>query len=269
MATTNFNVETLLPAIIAIAYYAFVFFFAEITRKIVGLIFKKSSLIYVLLIELIGTAQMCTCVYENTVIVKHYGPIGFFFAVSMLLLSGNLLNRGAFVTPLPVIEQFFTGRMSSEKFLALIFAQSVGGYSAFRLANSLWYYSLSYSIDHLQLFERLPCAINYKVPFNYVFINELFCAFLLRFSIQRMPLFVKTRLIPFIISGFLTFSLIYIGIPGLNPVVASSRLMGCPGLDLQWFMITYWLCPVIGWMMAVKLDKIKIVKKKQHKKKEK
>lgn len=65
MVATNFNVETLLPAIIAIAYYAFVFFFAEITRKIVGLIFKKSSLIYVLLIELIGTAQMCTCVYEN------------------------------------------------------------------------------------------------------------------------------------------------------------------------------------------------------------
>jgi hypothetical protein len=66
VVTTNFNVETFLPSIIAIAYYAFVFFFAEIIRKFVGLIFKRSSLIYAMLIELIGTAQMCTCVYENS-----------------------------------------------------------------------------------------------------------------------------------------------------------------------------------------------------------
>ncbi|KAF7624761.1 Aquaporin [Meloidogyne graminicola] len=267
MVITTFNVETLLPAIIAISYYAFVFFFAEISRKLVGYVFKKTSLIYVVLIELIGTAQMCTCVYENSLIIKHYGPVGFFFVVSTLLLSGNLLNRGALVNPLPVIEQFFTKKISSERFLALLTAQTIGGYSAFRFANSLWYYSLSYSVDHHQLFERLPCTISYKVPFNYVFFNEIFCAFILRFAINRMPYFIKTRLLPFIISGFLTFSLVYIGIPGLNPVVASSRLMGCPGLDLQWFMITYWLCPVIGWMLAVRFDSLRFAKKKQNRKK--
>lgn len=36
-------------------------------------------------------------------------------------------------------------------------------------------------------------------------------------------------------------ALAVIGVPGLNPVVASSRLQGCPGLDLQWFIMLYWL----------------------------
>lgn len=59
--------QNIFPAIIAVAYYAFVFFFAEITRKLVDFaIHKKNSLAYVFLMELIGTAQMCTCVYENS-----------------------------------------------------------------------------------------------------------------------------------------------------------------------------------------------------------
>lgn len=49
-------------------------------------------------------------------------------------------------------------------------------------------------------------------------------------------------------------ALYYIGVPGLNPVTASSRLQGCPGLDLQWFIITYWVAPVFGWLLASTLD---------------
>jgi len=43
-------------------------------------------------------------------------------------------------------------------------------------------------------------------------------------------------------------------VPGLNPVVTSSRLQGCAGLDHQWFIMTYWCCPVMGWLIAACLD---------------
>lgn len=51
-----------------------------------------------------------------------------------------------------------------------------------------------------------------------------------------------------------SLALYYIGVPGLNPVTASSRLQGCSGLDLQWFMLTYWICPIVGWMAAAIID---------------
>jgi len=44
-------------------------------------------------------------------IVKNYGVTGFFFAVIALQITGNLLNRGALVTPLPAIEQFLAHKM--------------------------------------------------------------------------------------------------------------------------------------------------------------
>lgn len=73
-----------------------------------------------------------------------------------------------------------------------------------------------------------------------------------------------------------TLALVYVGVPGLNPVVASSRLFGCEGIDTQWFIAIYWvsaqcyscrlnfcdalifplqICPVIGWLSAAALQK--------------
>ncbi|KAK6009603.1 hypothetical protein OSTOST_25459, partial [Ostertagia ostertagi] len=52
---------------------------------------------------------MCTCVYENSVMVKHYGPMAFFFTVTSLLTVGSFVNRGAFVSPLAPIEAFLYG----------------------------------------------------------------------------------------------------------------------------------------------------------------
>lgn len=53
------------PMFVCTVYYLLVFFFAETARKVVDLSVKKGTLFYTFLIELIATAQMCTCVYEN------------------------------------------------------------------------------------------------------------------------------------------------------------------------------------------------------------
>lgn len=50
--------------------------------------------------------------YENGVILKNYGVIGFFFVVIGLLIAGGIMNRGAFVNPLPVLEQFYKNHLS-------------------------------------------------------------------------------------------------------------------------------------------------------------
>lgn len=65
----------------------------------------------------------------------------------------------------------FFVQFSTEKFLTILLAQTLGGFSAFRLANSLWYYSLSYSMDHQQFYENLPCALAYKVIYFNSFLN--------------------------------------------------------------------------------------------------
>ncbi|KAI6236817.1 Aquaporin [Aphelenchoides besseyi] len=185
------NIETLpslYPAFIAVTYYALVIFLAEVSRKLVDLVTKKGSTLYIFLIELIAVSQQCTCVYENGVMIKHYGAVGFFCAVVGILVVTSRFNRGAFVSPFMPIEMFYRGSISTERFLTVLFAQSLGGYSAYRIANTLWYYTVNYSADHAHFYRDLPCSIQYKVgerlntknllrfevPFMYVIAYEVF-----------------------------------------------------------------------------------------------
>jgi len=251
----TFTLPQLYPAFIAVTFYAVIIFLAEVSRKVVDYFAKKGTTFYIFLIELIAVAQNCTCVYENGVMIRNYGTPGFFIAVLGILLVTSKFNRGAFVSPFAPIEMFYYGSITTEKFLAVLLAQTVGGYSAYRIANSLWYYTLDYSVDHSVFFKNLPCSIQYKVPFYYVIGFELVACFIIRLLISRTSENYKRYVVPVIFASFLSFALSYIGIPGLNPVTASSRLQGCPGLDLQWFMITYWVTPVIGWMAGSQFDR--------------
>lgn len=85
------------PAFLAGTTYLTIIFIAEISRRLVDLAgVRKNSNLYIFLIELIAVAQQCTCVYENGVIIRHYGPTGFFFAVFGILLVTSRFNRGAY-----------------------------------------------------------------------------------------------------------------------------------------------------------------------------
>ncbi|KAJ1351050.1 hypothetical protein KIN20_006987 [Parelaphostrongylus tenuis] len=251
----NSDVSFYYPLISAVAFYITVFLMAEITRKVLDRTVQKSSSLYVFTIELIATAQMCTCVYENSVMVKYYGAMAFFFTVTSLLTVGSFVNRGAFVNPLAPVEAFYYGIIGASRLLLLLAAEAIGGLSAFRLARSLWWYSLSYSTAHLQNFTDSKCTLNYKIAFPLVIAFELVGSFLLRLIIPNLPVRGKSYTVSAVVAAFLSFALVYVGVPGLNPVVASSRLFGCDGIDTQWFIIVYWLCPVIGWLSAAALEK--------------
>ncbi|KAI6236816.1 Aquaporin [Aphelenchoides besseyi] len=57
--------------------------------------------------------------------------------------------------------------------------------------------------------------------------------FMIRLLITKVPENYKRFIVPVIFGSFLSFALTYVGIPALNPVTTSSRLLNCPGLDIQ------------------------------------
>uniref|UniRef100_A0AAF5DQ66 Aquaporin n=1 Tax=Strongyloides stercoralis TaxID=6248 RepID=A0AAF5DQ66_STRER len=202
----------------------------------------------------IGTLQMCTCVYENGLMIKNYGPMGFFFTVTSLLCFANSWNRGAFVSPLTPFEMFFYKSINLGKFLAVVFGQVLGGGYAFFSAKLLWYYTKHYSEEHDFAFESSKnCIFGFKVNYIFVLLFEAAGCFCIRLIISKLPEKVKFFAIPMTVAGFLTLGIVFVGVGGLNPTVAASRLFGCAGLDTLWFIITYWIAPIIGWMGAAHL----------------
>ncbi|KJH45473.1 hypothetical protein DICVIV_08476 [Dictyocaulus viviparus] len=148
--------------------------------------------------------------------------------------------------------------------MLLLIAETIGGFSAYRIARSLWWYSLSYSTVHLENFTNVECTLKYKIGFSLVISFELAGCFLLRLILPNLPLRYKSCTVSAIVAALLSFALVYVGVPGLNPVVASSRLFGCDGIDAKWFIAVYWLCPVIGWLAAAATENF--IKKKMSKK---
>uniref|UniRef100_A0A0N4Z538 Aquaporin n=1 Tax=Parastrongyloides trichosuri TaxID=131310 RepID=A0A0N4Z538_PARTI len=248
------NVIFYQPAVVCVLFYITCFTIGELGRNLVSKLFNEGSLPYILLIEAIGTLQMCTCVYENGLMVKNYGPMGFFFTVSTLLCFAGSWNRGAFVSPLAPFEMYFYKSISLTKFLMVVVGQVIGGANAFFSAKILWYYTQHYTGEHeFALKSSEKCVLGFKVDYIYVILFEAFGCFMIRLIISKLPEKVKFFAIPVTISGFLTFGIVYIGVGGLNPTVAASRLFGCAGLDTIWFVITYWIAPLVGWMSAAYL----------------
>jgi hypothetical protein len=113
--------------------------------------------------ELIATTQMCTCVYENALIIKYYGVMGFFLVVVSLLIVGSIVNRAAYVTPLASIEARYFRRISNGIFGIVFVAELIGGYLAYRCARQIWYFAMSG--DHSAFYQRFDCRLGFKVCF--------------------------------------------------------------------------------------------------------
>uniref|UniRef100_A0A914V1V0 Aquaporin n=1 Tax=Plectus sambesii TaxID=2011161 RepID=A0A914V1V0_9BILA len=236
------------PLYVSLSFYVSVFILAEITRRVIETLTGPGTLSRRFAYELIATAQMCTCVYENALIIKYYGLIGFFTVVVVLLIVGSYVNRGAFVSPLASIEAVYFGRISIRDFVALFLAELAGGYMAFRWARLIW--SAGVSHDHTAFYDNFYCKLGYKVPYVQAAVFEVVGCFLIRYIIGAAPLATKRFVAAITAAGFLTFALRFIGVPGLNPIVASSRMQGCEGLSIDWFLFTYWICPIIGSLAA-------------------
>ncbi|VDD88185.1 unnamed protein product [Enterobius vermicularis] len=250
------QLDDFIPLFVAGCFYIIVFILGQVSRHLVRKYLDPGSSLQRFLIEAITTAQMCTCVYENAVIIRNYGPWGFFFVVSTILIAGANVNRGGYVSPLAPIELFFKGAISSQGLVEIILGQAVGGYLAFRIARNLWYSTSVLTLEHSINYENTKCAFVYKVPFTVAFAFEFVGCFLLRLLLARIPPRFKTYFGPVITASFLAFSLAFIGVVGLNPTVAASRMYGCDGLNTLWFIVTYWVCPLLGWMTGAAFDSV-------------
>uniref|UniRef100_A0A0N5AHK0 Aquaporin n=1 Tax=Syphacia muris TaxID=451379 RepID=A0A0N5AHK0_9BILA len=269
------------PLLVASCFYVVVFILGHVSRQFIRRNLDPSSSRYKFLIEAITTAQMCTCVYENgtlicflieiyfkrcqlylnadslpfeAVITRNYGPWGFLFVVSTVLTVGTNVNGGGYVSPLTPIELYVKKSLSLKSLLEIIFGQVVGGYAAFRIARNLWYSTSRFSSEHLLSYESTKCAFVYKVPFFVAFAFEFIGCFLLRYINAKIPIRYKKYIAPVLTASFLSFSLAFIGVVGLNPTVSASRMFGCDGLNTLWFIATYWVCPTLGWLAGATFD---------------
>ncbi|KHJ75820.1 hypothetical protein OESDEN_24563 [Oesophagostomum dentatum] len=153
------------PLVAAVCYYGTVLMTAELTRRLLDKTISKKTSFHRFLIELIGTAQICTCVFENALIVQHYGVSSFFIVTTILGFLYTSTGRGSYNTPLSPIEQLYYGEIRLSRFLLFLLAEIIGGAVAWHIARTLWFHSLQYSQAHMEMFvnSQNMCSIVHQV----------------------------------------------------------------------------------------------------------
>lgn len=236
------------PILISLAYYLSVFTACELGRRLAWRLLPSSAVPFVL--DALGTLQICTCVYENALVVRYYGVQGFFCAVVCLVTAHSFLNRGASVLPTAALEEaLLRGRIRQAT--RSLLAQMVGGYGAFRLAKAVWWLHLSG--DHARQWSAYPCALSWRVPLWLFCAYEVGGSFLIRSIVGRASPGSRRYVAAVVQATLLSIEFAFLGPPGLNPIIAASRLLGCEGLSLRGHLFIYWLCPFLGWLAAAKL----------------
>ncbi|KAK6013525.1 hypothetical protein OSTOST_21156, partial [Ostertagia ostertagi] len=195
------------PLLAAVCYYGTVLGTAELSRRILDRTIAKKSSFHRFLIEVIGTAQICTCVFENAVIVQHYGVSSFFIVTSVLGFIFSSTGRGSYGTPLSPIELLYYGEMRLSRFLMFLLAEIVGGSIAWHIAKSLWFHSLQYSQAHMEMFvnSQNMCHITHQRDFIFALAFEITGCFVIRLVLPRLPSNIGKYLAPAFIASLFSF----------------------------------------------------------------
>ncbi|PIO67748.1 hypothetical protein TELCIR_10493, partial [Teladorsagia circumcincta] len=93
-------------------------------------------------------------------------------------------------------------------------------------------------------------SLSARRDFIFALAFEVTGCFVIRLVLPRLPSNIGKYLAPAFIASLFSFAILFIGDAGLDPIVASSLFFGCNGLSAQWFILLYWVCPVIGWMLG-------------------
>lgn len=155
------------PIIPSIFFYAIVVGFCELCRRGCEKYLTHSGSPWspkVFLIEVIGALQAITCVYENQLVIKYYGLMGFAIVVFILLNVHRLTNRGCILSPAAISERYLVGQMGLFDCLGVMMAELIGGTFGLHLAGVFW--QLGLSDHHFVHYKTFDCVLAYKVHFQ-------------------------------------------------------------------------------------------------------
>jgi len=243
------------PVVASIIFYAIVIGFCELCRRSLDVVYGQGSMpprsVKGFLNEAIGTLQAISCVYENQLVAKNYGLLGFALMVFILLNVHRLTNRGCITSPPALLERTFLGHIRLLDAGTILLAELVGAALAFRLATLVW--KLGVSPEQAVLGESFQCILAHKVPLIFVAAYEFIAVFLIRtiigLSSRRKPSWTPYVAAAAISCG-ITSGFAIVGPVALNPIIAFGRLGGCEGLTLYNHLLTYWVAPASGWIAA-------------------
>ncbi|CAB3402814.1 unnamed protein product [Caenorhabditis bovis] len=269
--------ETLLsagPLRDTLIYYGTVTASCELARHVCDRFLDKKSTLFLFAIEFLGTLQVTTTIFENGVVDIYFGRQMFALTLFTMGLVFAFCTRGAFCSPLAPFEQYVFGKMKLKEFIRTIIAQLFAGYCSYRFARTIWTQTYVPSEAHTRMASLVDqCQFNHQYQLYVHLAFELIGTFIVRHVLVRATSEerdsrIRTIFPAFFMAMVFTGTVTYVGDQALDPLVATTLFYGCRGIDVQQYILIYWLAPVVGWLASAYVDNSKSKKLKNKVEKE-
>lgn len=139
---------TMNTAIASIIFYTYVYIVCEILRRL-SKKFISNDEIRCQLLELIGTVQVCTPIFDVGVVWETYGLAGVFIEIFFLELLNCFTLDEACAHPFVLLNHYRDQSFNLLNSVARLITQCVGAYLSFYLTRAFWSFRLIDEHAHL------------------------------------------------------------------------------------------------------------------------
>ncbi|KAK6739965.1 hypothetical protein RB195_008441 [Necator americanus] len=235
----------------SLVFYAFVFAICELLRYIIVRLLPK-RLSTELLLEFVGTLQICTPMFDVNTVLDTYGLFGVFVEITIIELANCYYQRDAVANPCPIVTSCYRRSKAVRRAVAVFVTQMAAAYLSYFLARSFW--KLGIHPVHSELLAAEHCTADLTIAVTTGCLIEGGATFIgkafEKYSSDYFEDSWTSSVASCIFSGFLcALGINYTGMYA-NPLVAWACTFNCEGLTHVGHLMVYWLSPLIGWYLA-------------------
>ncbi|CAI4230317.1 unnamed protein product [Auanema sp. JU1783] len=238
-------------------FYVFVFVICEFLRTLVLRFIPgpNNRLSKQLLLEFIGTLQICAPMFDVGTILDNYGLIGVFVEITVLEYANSLFIRDCIAQPCPIITSCYRKWKFIKRVVYVFIVQFAAAYLSYFLARTFW--RLHIHKVHIELLEQRSCTADLTVALTTGMLVEGFATFFAKaFEKWTDDVYEGSRtcaLLNSTFSGLLcAIGINYTGMYA-NPIVAWACTFNCEGVSHLGHLIVYWFSPIVAWYLAEKV----------------
>uniref|UniRef100_A0A0R3RNF3 Aquaporin n=1 Tax=Elaeophora elaphi TaxID=1147741 RepID=A0A0R3RNF3_9BILA len=245
--------------IASLLFYLSVFAICELLRYMINrwLIRRLPRFATGLLLEFIGTLQVCTPMFDVNLILHTYGLFGIFIEITTIEIANAFFLRDAIAHPCPLVTTASRKRLALRTAILVFGVQLAAAYLSYFFARTFWKLGLHPMHDELLTADHCEADLTAKKNLVALTAGSLIEG-LATFSSKAVEFFASEwyadskaqMLINCMFAGFLTtIGINYTGMYA-NPIVAWACTFNCTGITHLGHLIVYWLSPLIGWFLA-------------------
>uniref|UniRef100_A0A0N4ZV99 Aquaporin n=1 Tax=Parastrongyloides trichosuri TaxID=131310 RepID=A0A0N4ZV99_PARTI len=248
--------------IASLLFYIFIYIICEIGRLQFSIFDKSKHKSIIILLEFIGTIQICAPMFDVNLIIESYGIGGVFIEITFIEICNSFLLRDAFADPCPLIGKLINNKKPWKWLSILLGTQFLAGLVSFKIAKYWW--SFKFHPAYNEMISDVNCEADLTVTLIYGMFVEGMGVVSSKYINDILEKYIDNEIWNILLNAASSGIVCVLGISltGMyaNPIVAWACTFNCKGVSHWGHFLVYWFAPIMAHFWIGNFDEDDICK---------